>query len=450
MTAFHIQKGRDIKLKGQANKGAIEKVFPAKAAIQPPDFRGINPKVIVRVGDAVKVGTPIICDRNNPSIVIVSPASGVIDEIKRGDKRALLAIIISVDGKQDCVFLEQFNPNEIKRLKKKRIIAQLTGGGLWPVIRQRPFSKIANPEHTPKAIFIQAINTEPLSLDPDFVLINKSIRFQIGLSVIEKLTEGKVHLCTKADAQSDSLTNMDNIEIHQFLGPHPAGNVSTHIHNIDPINKGDVVWYLHALDVLKIADLFLQGKCFSEQFVAVAGEGVKEPKYIETIVGASMASLLDGQIKEGDFRVISGSVLTGQAVGKGGYLRFYDSQVTVIPSGGTRRFLGWLLEDDKRYSFSKTFLSSFKSKKEVSLDTDLNGGKRAIVLNNAYDSLVPLDILTFFLLRAILSGDIDESEKLGILECDEEDFALCSFVCPSKINIGGIIREGLDLIDQEG
>jgi Na+-transporting NADH:ubiquinone oxidoreductase subunit A len=293
------------------------------------------------------------------------------------------------------------------------------------------------------------MTTEPLALDVDFILAGKEAEFQTGLDIIRHLTPGKVHLCFHAQAQSKALKEARGVVGHQFSGPHPAGNVSTHIHSIDPIKKGEIVWYIEAQEVLRIAILFLNGVFAPDRYVAVTGEGAENRTYVKTILGVPIASLVNGPLKE-TMRYISGSVLTGTRVGPSGFLCAQDTQITVIPEGGNRRFLGWLVPGLNRYSFSKMFLSSLLPDKEWSLDTDTHGSERAIVLNNIYDAYVPLNIMTFFLLRAVIAGDMEEAERLGILECDEEDFALCSFACPSKVDVGGIIRQGLDAIEREG
>lgn len=449
MSRFHIRQGKDLRIKGAAMKEIRELPIPAKVAVQPADLRGLKLRPLVKENDLVKVGTPLLEDKFHPEIKIVSPASGRITSLLRGEKRLLLQIIIETDAKQEPLGFHKSIPDELSRLPRQTTIDQLLLGGLWPAIRQRPFSKVANPQDRPKAIFIHAMNTEPLALDVDFLLTDKQFEFQAGLDIMKTLTAGAVHLCFAAPAQSKALTEAKRVESHQFSGPHPAGNVSTHIHYVDPIKKGDIVWYLEAQDVLRVADLFLKGIHSPVRYAALTGSGLEKRNYVKTISGASIASLLPGHLKE-TMRYISGSILTGKNAGLNGFLGFYDSQITVIPEGGTRRFLGWLAPGFNRYSFSKTFVSSFLPEKETALDTDKQGSDRAIVLNHIYDQYVPLEILTFFLLRAVIAGDIEEAEKLGILECDEEDFALCSFACPSKTDVGGIIREGLDLIEKEG
>ncbi len=449
MAIFQIRKGRDIKIKGAAEKRVVDSALPVQVAIQPLNFPGLKTRLLVKEQDSVLVGTPILEDKSHPEIKIVSPASGKVLAIIRGDKRILLKIVIQTDGRQQGVPFSKIVPEQTETWSREQIIQRLLEAGLWPFIRQRPFSKVANPKDAPKAVFIQAMNTEPLALDVDFVLQNREADFQVGLDILRRLTQGQIHLCCSDKAASKALTQSKNIQTHRFSGPHPAGNVSTHIHSIDPVQKGDIVWYLEAMDVLRIAHLFLRGTFFPEQIVAITGEGARNRVYKKTTIGVPMAHLLDNQIPSG-LRFISGSVLAGEDVGSDGFLSFYDSQVSVLPQGGKREFLGWLSPGLSKYSFSKTFVSSFLPEKVSSLDTDKNGSDRAIVFNHIYDQYVSLDIMTFFLIRAVLAGDIEEAEKLGILECDEEDFALCSFACPSKTDIGGIIRQGLDLIEKEG
>ena len=400
MANFQIKKGRNLPLKGEAQKNTVQLPIPIQAAIQPSDLRGLKPRLALQEGDLVKVGTPILTDKTLPEIKVASPVSGKIVAINRGEKRVLLSIVIEADGKQESEIFPKFTEQQIKNISKEDVVKILLDGGLWPIIRQRPFSKIANPQETPKSIFIHAMNTEPLAADVDFILRDKEKEFQVGLNVIKRLTTGNVHLCVSPNAKSEALTKSQNVQIQQFSGPHPTGNVSIHIHYIDPINKGEIVWYVEAQDVLRIAELFLNGRHSAERVVAITGEGARNRFYAKTVVGAPVLSLLKDSNLEG-MRCISGSVLAGESVGKNGFVRFYDSQITVIPEGGRREFLGWLSPGLKKYSFSRTFLSSFLPEREASLDTDTHGSDRTIVLNYIYDDLVPLDILTFFLFKAV-------------------------------------------------
>ncbi|MCK5013914.1 MAG: Na(+)-translocating NADH-quinone reductase subunit A [Candidatus Omnitrophica bacterium] len=450
MGTFSIKKGKNILLKGAAKKEIIAVSFPKHVALQPSDFRGLNLRLAVEVGDSVKVGATVLSDKTNPEIRIASPASGKVSAINRGPRRALLSVVVELDGRQEAETFQTFKEEQIESISNDEVTSFLLKGHLWPVIRQRPFSKVADPKKKPKSIFIHAMNTEPLALDSECILQNKEKEFQAGLMILKKLTDGDVNLCMSEGAKAKALTQAQGVQRHVFSGPHPAGNVSTHIHCVDPINKGDHVWYVEAQDVLRIASLFLKGVYPVERIVAVTGEGAGGHQvYAKTIMGAPLSVLLEGDIPE-QMRYLSGSVLTGKDVGAHGFLRFYDTQVTILPEGGKREFLGWLSPGVNKYTFSKTFVSSFLPEKEVSLDSDKHGSDRAIVLNNIYNPLVPLDIMTYFLLKAVLSGNIEEAEELGILECDEEDFALCTFACPSKTDVGGIIGQGLALIEKEG
>ncbi|MBI5150379.1 MAG: Na(+)-translocating NADH-quinone reductase subunit A [Candidatus Omnitrophica bacterium] len=451
MAVFHIKQGRDIRLKGAAPKEVATAPLPQRAAVVPSDFKGVKASLRVKEGDPVKVGSPLFEDKHYPQLKVVSPVSGKVIAVNRGEKRALLDIVIEADGRQEAVTFRKVPSAEIAGLSREDVERALLGSGLWPVLRQRPFSRIAHPGESPKSIFVHAMNTEPLAADIDFILNGQEARFQTGLDILRKFTEGKVYLCARDGAQARALTQAQRVETHYFAGPHPSGNVSTHIHYLDPVHKGDHVWYVEAQDVLRIAGLFLDGVYSPDRVVAVTGEGVARRGYVKTITGAPLSLLLKGSNLAG-MRCLCGSVLAGREVGEKGFLRFYDSQVTVVPAGGQRTLLGWMSPGLDKYSFSKTFVSSFlpSSQGEVSLTTDKNGSDRAIVLNDIYDQFVPLDIMTYFLLKAVISGDIEEAERLGILECDEEDFALCSFACPSKTDVGGIIREGLDLIEKEG
>lgn len=449
MATFQIKQGRDIKLKGAAQKEIAALPLPRQVAVVPSDFKGVKASLCVKVNDAVKVGTPLFTDKRCPEIRVVSPVSGRVVAINRGEKRFLEDIVVESDGRNEAVTFRKFSAGEISGLSKEDVEKSLLQSGLWPVLRQRPFSKVAHPHESPKSIFVHAMNTEPLAADIDFILQGKEEQFQTGLDALRRLTKGKVYLCVKQGAGSRALTQARGVETHYFAGPHPAGNVSTHIHYLDPIHKGDHVWYAEAQDVARIGSLFLEGVYSPERVVAVTGEGAGRKFYAKTIVGAPVSLLLQGSGLEG-MRCISGSVLAGKDVGKNGFLSFYDSQVTVIPEGGKRTFLGWLSPGFDKYTFSRTFASAFLPEKVASLTTDKQGSDRAIVLNDIYDQFVPLDIMTYFLLKAVISEDIEEAERLGILECDEEDFALCSFACPSKTDVGGIIREGLELIEKEG
>ena len=452
MNIIRINKGRDIPLAGEAEHKNVSLPLPQMAAVQPADFYGLRLKPVVKPGDIVKVGSPLLADKDDPRIKIVSPLSGAVAAISRGEKRALLAVTVRGDGKQASLTFPKSPAAEIKNLAADNVIERMLAAGVWPCLRQRPFAKIASPGTRPKSIFVQAHMTDPLSPDLDFLLEGQETRFQQGLDILQKLTSGKIFVCCSTAPRSRALREAKGVDVVGFSGPHPAGNVSTFIHFLDPIQKGDLVWYLSGEDVLRLADLILEGRFNPQRTVAVTGKGAPARLYCQTVLGAPIRHLLAGTPADAS-RCISGSVLRGTDVGPDGYVCFYDQQVTVLPRGGQREFLGWIHPGWNKYSFSRTFLSSLQKRgagTPVSLDTDLHGGLRTIVLNHLYDDYVALDILPYFLVRAVVSGDIEEAERLGILECVEEDFALCTFACPSKFDVGGVIRKGLHLIEQEG
>lgn len=449
MGSYTFTKGKDIKLKGAAGDEVSDVLSPRIVAIQPPDFRGLKPRLAVAEGDSVKMGTPVITDKEIDGLCLVSPVSGKVKAINRGLKRALLSVVIENDGKNTAESFPSHAPDKLAKLKKAETIQALLKAGLWPAFRQRPFSKIASPKDEPKSIFVHAVNTEPLAADMAKILDGKEKFFQAGLDVLTGLTAGKVHVCAKSGAKPEILTNAKGVECHTFSGPHPAGNVSTLIQAVDPINKGDIVWYVEAQEVARIGRFFLEGTYPQQVVVALTGEGCAKTGYARTVQGAAIKELLPGTQFEGK-RCITGSVLAGREIGADGFIGFYDTQISVVPEGGHRELLGWLMPGAKKYTLSHTYLSAFLPEQEASLDTDENGGHRAIVLNDTYDKYINLDIVTYFLLKAVIAGDIDEAERLGILECDAEDFALCSFACPSKVNVGAIIRRGLDVIEKEG
>ena len=445
-TNFIIKKGLDIKLLGEAEKTIVD-LNAEKFAIKPPDFIGCFPKVLVKEGDDVKAGTPLYFDKYRDNIIFTSPVSGKVEAIKRGPKRRLLEIIIDSDGKNEAI---DFGSSKINSLKKDEIVEKMLKSGVWPVLRQRPYSVIANPNETPKAIFVAAYDTSPLAPDFDLIVHGQGDEFQAGLDVLTKLTEGIVHLNVDANRTTSKVfLNSKNVQINTFSGPHPSGNVSVHISKVDPINKGDIVWYLYPQDVLTIGKLFLEGKYDSSRVIALAGSEVKNPKYYKTFVGASITNMVADNTSKGDNRFISGTVLTGEKIEKDGFVGFYDSIVTVIPEGNHHEFFGWLLPGFGKFSFSKTFPAWLTPNKKYKVDTNLHGGVRAYVMTGKFEKVFPFDIYPLQLIKAVLVEDIDLMENLGIYEIDHEDFALCEVIDTSKTEIQSIIRKGLDMMRQE-
>lgn len=443
---FRIRRGLDIKLFGEAGKVMTEGRSDYYA-LKPTDFHGIFPKMLVQEGDPVMVGSPVFFDKNNEQVIFTSPVSGVVTEVKRGEKRVIEEIRITKSGKEQRV---EFGKADPVKLTRDQIVSVLLKSGLWPVIRQRPYAIIARPHDNPRSIYISGFDTAPLAPDCNFMVQGKENEFQTGLNALFTLTTGKVYLTLKGGTENATLfTNARGVELLYFNGPHPAGNVGVQIHHHQPINKGEVVWYVNAQDVIAIGALFLKGYYDASRVVALTGSEVINPFYIKVLRGASIQELVTGNHKEGPVRYISGNVLTGKHINRNGYLGFYDHQITIIPEGKYHEFFGWALPGFHKYSLSRTFFSWLTPQKRYRLDTNLHGATRSIVMTGQFERVFPMDIYPLHLLKAILAKDIDKMEALGIYEVDEEDFALCEFMDTSKMEIQAIVREGIEYIRKE-
>lgn len=442
-----IKRGLDINLLGAAEKIIKKADFAEYYAVKPTDFKGIRPKLVVKTGDKVKAGSPLFFDKYHPEVQFTSPVSGEITAINRGDRRVIEEVVIRSDTK---IEYEKFSVENSKTLTRDEIISILLKSGLWPVIRQRPYSTIANPKDNPKSIFISAFDTTPLAPDMDFIVKEEATLFQKGIDILSRLTTGKIHLNLNADyPPAEAYTRAKGVQINYFTGPHPAGNVGVQINKIDPINKGDIIWYTYPQEIIAIGRLFEKGIYDVSKIIALTGSEVLHPVYLKIINGACIKSLLKNNIKAGENRFISGNVLTGTKILNQGFIGFYDNQVTIIPEGKYHEFFGWALPGIKKFSASRTFISWLMPHKKFKLDTNMHGGHRAFVMTNDYDKVFPMDIYPVHLIKAIMAEDIELMEKLGIYEVDEEDFALCEFVCTSKIDVQSIIRKGLDLARAE-
>jgi Na+-transporting NADH:ubiquinone oxidoreductase subunit A len=442
-----LKRGLDIHLQGEAEKKVVQAPEPESFALKPPDFHKLIPKLSVHEGDEVKAGTPLFFDKYRPDILFTSPVSGRVKTIFRGERRRILEVIVTPDGRQERLPFRKGDPLGMKR---EEIVENLLKSGVWPFIRQRPFDHVADPKDTPKAVFISLFDTSPLAPDYSFILKGEEKTFQTGVNALSMLAAGKVHLGAHPDRSDEAFVSaLKNVEVHYFKGPHPAGNVGVQIHHVDPVNKGEVVWVVNPQDVLIIGRLFEEGVYDARRIVALAGSEVKEPQYYQTMVGACVAPLLGGNVKEGQLRYISGNVLTGTKIAKTGYLGFYDSLVSVIPEGNYAEFFGWLLPGFKKFSFSRTFFSWLTPNRKYRLDTNLHGGHRALVFSGLYEKVVPMDILVMQLLKAMIIEDIDLMENLGIYEVVEEDLALCEFIDPSKTEIQSILRNAINVLIKE-
>jgi len=426
---------------------------PNKVALQPHEFRGLKVKLEVEVGTVLKKGTPLFHSKDNEDIKFVSPMSGKVIEINRGERRRLEEVVVENDKKNDSVTFNAITEKDLPATKKESIIKSMLQGGMWPVIRQRPFSKIANAQDEPRDIFISGMDTSPLAADVNFILQGLETEFQHGLDILKKLTNGAVYLSVNGNSEScPALKNASGVEKNSFSGVHPAGNVGVQIHHIKPIKHKDIVWVVQPYDVAMIGKFFLTGSFPAERIVAVAGQALNETVYFKTILGAAISELIPASnVNHPEVRYITGNILTGRKILSKGYAGFYDSLISVIPEGSKdRRLIGWYRPGFNLRSHSRSFLSTWVNRTENNVDTLLNGGDRAFVMSGDYEKVLPMDIYPVFLIKSILADDITEMEGLGILELDEEDVALCSYICPSKYDFGGIVRQGLDLIEKEG
>lgn len=436
-----LKKGLNINLQGAAEQIIAESNCELYA-LKPDDYHLISPKLAVAVGDKVKAGSCIFIDKKNERIKFTSPISGVIEEIERGEKRKLLAIKIKSDGAYTS---ENFSKGSADSFSKSEIIENLLVSGLWTMLRQRPYNVIANPDSKPKAVFISLFDSAPLAPEMDFVLKGSIELFQSGINFLNKISEAPVHLnYHKEKNKIANYSALKNVVLTEFSGPHPAGNVGVQIHHLNPINKGEIVWVIDPQSVVNIGRLFAEGKYSPTKVIALTGSEVLKPQYFKTLSGAKISSFLGGKIREGELRFISGNVLTGTKVCKEGYLGAYANQITVIPEGNHHEFFGWAMPGLNKFSFSRTFFSWLSVNKKYRLDTNINGGVRALVMTGEFEKVLPMDILPMQLIKACIAKDIDAMEKLGIYEVDEEDFALVEFIDTSKTEIQEIIREGLN------
>ena len=441
-----LRKGFDIKMQGAAEHIFFQNPMPETVALKPTDFVGMTAKMVVKEGDKVLAGDPLFIDKFHPEIQFASPVSGVVAAVNRGERRALLNVVVKPDAE---IEYKKFENGSLDSMSREQVIAAMLNAGVWPFVKQRPYDVIANPNDKPKSIHISAFDSAPLAPDYTFALEESAADFQVGINALKKLTDGAVNLnIYKEERAKTTFTQVTGVEQNFFQGPHPAGNVGVQIHHIDPINKGEVVWVVNPQDVIIIGRLFSKGIFDARVVVALTGQ-VKNPRYYKTILGASIKSFLAAESLSDDMRVISGNVLTGTKLGKDDYISFYDSQVTVIEEGNKPTFMGWLAPGFGKYSFSRAFFSWLQPNKKYTLNTNYNGGARAFVFTGIYEQVLPMDIYPMQLLKAIITEDIDKMEQLGIYEVVPEDFALCEFVCPSKIEIQSILRQGLDTIRKE-
>ncbi|HDZ09072.1 Na(+)-translocating NADH-quinone reductase subunit A [Pseudohongiella sp.] len=450
---IRIKRGLDLPING-APEQAIHDAGPVRTvAVLGQDYIGMKPTMDVKEGDRVKLGQTIFTDKKTPGVVYTAPGTGVVKAINRGERRVFLSLVIELDdADDDAVTFASYPDAEIASLARDKVVENLVASGLWTALRTRPFSKVPDPQTKPDSIFINLMDSSPLALDPEVVAREYSQDFVRGVNVLARLTEGKVYLCHR-DGSFEGLANeafADNVVIEAFSGPHPSGLSGTHIHFLDPVSLNKWVWTMGFQDVIASGKLFATGKLWTERFFALAGPQVKQPRLLRTRLGASLTELTEGELKDGENRVVSGSVLAGRkAAAPEDFLGRHHQQVVVLLEGRQRPMFGYLSPGANRHSNMGIYLSSLFRGKKLDMTTTTNGSERAMVPVGTYETVMPLDILPTQLLRSLIVGDIETAMSLGALELDEDDLGLCTYVCPGKYEYGPILRGNLTRIEKE-
>ena len=446
---FRIRKGLDLPISGVPEQHVTTGASIHHVAIVGDDYVGMRPAMLVQEGDRVIKGQALFEDKKNPGVMFTAPASGTVVAIHRGERRVLQSVVIQIEGDEKREFA-RFNAADLATLSHDVVQTQLLESGLWTALRTRPYSKTPVPGTVPAAIFVTAIDTNPLSADPQPLILAERKAFDAGLTVLTRLTPGKVHVCQACGGKLGGHPQ-GQVAFNEFAGPHPAGLVGTHIHFLEPVSLTKQVWHLNYQDVIAIGKLFTTGELCAERIIAIGGPQATQPRLVRTLLGADLTALLAGETKEGENRIISGSVLSGRhATGPMAWLGRFHLQVSVVLEGREKELFGWVLPGAEKYSVTRTTLGHFLRHKLFNFSTSTNGGERAMVPIGNYERVMPLDILPTVLLRDLLAGDTDGAQALGCLELDEEDLALCTYVCPGKYEYGPVLREVLTRIEQEG
>ena len=442
-----IKQGLDLPIAGSPEQSIAQGRAVRSVGVVGFDYVGMKPTMAVAVGDRVKKGQLLFSDKKTPGIRYTAPAGGTVAAINRGEKRVLQSVVIDIDGPESEETFAVYKLEELAGLSADQVEAQLNESGLWTALRTRPFSKVPALGSRPASIFVTAIDTHPLAANPEIVIKEHAEAFEQGINVLGKLSGGKIFLCKAPGANIPA--GIANSE--EFAGPHPAGLPSTHIHFLDPVSASKTVWQVGYQDVIAAGKLFTTGKLFTDRVIALAGPRVDNPRLIRTRLGASTDELAAGELKAGINRIISGSVFGGRtANGAFAYLGRYHNQVSVLEEGDERLFLGWVNPTVDRFSIMRVMTSGLSNSRLFNFSTTTNGGERAMVPVGNYEKVMPLDILATQLLRAIIVGDTETAQKLGALELEEEDLALCTFVCAGKYEYGPLLRDNLTRIELEG
>ena len=446
---FRIRKGLNLPISGVPEQHVTTGASIRHVAIVGDDYHGMRPSMRVQEGERVVKGQALFEDKKNPGVLFTAPASGTVVAINRGERRVLQSVVIRIDGDEQRAF-DRFDAADLAALSRDAVETQLLESGLWTAFRTRPFSKSPVPGTAPAAIFVTAIDTNPLSADPQPVILAQRKAFNAGLTVLTRLTSGKVHVCQASGGKLGGHSH-GQVTFNEFAGPHPAGLAGTHIHFLEPVSLTKQVWHVNYQDVIAIGKLFTTGELCAERIIALGGPQAVNPRLVRTLLGADINELLAGEAKAGENRLISGSVLSGRhAVGAQAYLGRFHLQVSILQEGREKELFGWVLPGADKFSVTRTTLGHFLRHRLFNFSTSTHGGERAMVPIGSYERVMPLDILPTLLLRDLLAGDSDSAQALGCLELDEEDLALCTYVCPGKYEYGPVLREVLTRIEQEG
>lgn len=450
MGIFNIKNGLDIPITGIPEQKISKGRNVSRVALLGDDYVSMKPTLEVAEGDQVKLGQLLFTDKKCPAIKYTAPGAGKVVAINRGEKRKFLSLVIELDDNEEQIDFKSYSEVEIKDLKRETVKEQLLESGQWTNLRVRPLSKVADPETVPHSIFINAMDSNPLAPSIPTIIKEKEAEFKVGLRLISKLTDGNIYLCKEKGTEVPSIDE-DRLSVEEFFGPHPSGLAGTHIHFLDPVGPKKFVWYINAEDVAAIGYLFLNGKVDTDKIVAIGGPQAKNPRLIKTRQGAFLDDLLIDELESGNNRVISGSVLSGRkADEEESFLGKFHRSISILKESEDREFLGWLNPFVNKFSLKNVLFTSLSRGKKFDFDTNQNGSLRAIVPSGNYEKVMPLDIMPTFLFRSLAVDDLDEAEQLGMLELDEEDLGLCTFVCPSKINYGEELRRNLTLMEKEG
>lgn len=446
-----LSRGLNLPIDGAPRGEGIETAAEVAAcAVVAADFVGLKPRMLVEEGDKVALGQPLFEDKRFDGVVYTAPAAGQVRAINRGARRVLQSVVIQIENRDDAVAFPTVPADALPGLSREDTVKTLLASGLWTSLRTRPYSKVPDPATVPAAIFVTAIDTRPLAGDPATVIAAAREDFANGVAILSKLTDGTTHVVHQSGSDLPALTGA-NVAVSGFSGPHPAGLVGTHIHFLDPVNGQKTVWHIGYQDVIAVGELFRTGRLPTTKVVAIAGPAAATPRLVRTRRGASLAELVHGESNADDLRVISGDVLSGRhAHDAFNFIGAFDNQITLLPEGNHRDFFGWIIPSSKKFATAKVHLSSLLGLDKVKFHTNLNGSPRAMIPIGLYEDVMPMDILATQMLRAILVSDTDVAQQLGALELDEEDLALCSYVCMSKYEYGLALRVNLDKIEAEG